>query len=85
MVAGKRVSPEKTARIRVYIEDTANPLTNAAIANLMGVSTWTIERLRLNFELYDASYPPTSVKLGRPTTLTEAQQAARHLISVIRM
>jgi hypothetical protein len=78
MVAGKRVSPEKTARIRAYIEDTTNPLTNAAIANLMGVSTRTIERLRLNFELYDGPYPPTSVKLGRPTTLTEAQQAVIH-------
>jgi len=78
MVAGKRVSPQDTARIRAYIEDTANPLTNAEIANLIGVSTRTIERLRLNFEQYDAPYPPPSAKLGRPTTLTEAQQVVSY-------
>ena len=75
MVAGKRVSPQDTARIRAYIDDTANPRSNREIGLLMGVSTRTIERLRLNFELFDAPYPPPSAKLGRPATLSEAQQA----------
>jgi hypothetical protein len=75
MVAGKRVCPQDTARIRAYIEDTANPRSNREIALLMGVSARTIERLRLNFQLFDAPYPPLSVKIGRPTTLNEAQQA----------
>ena len=75
MVAGKRVSPQDTARIRAYLEDTANPRSNREIANLMGVATRTIERLRLNFELFDAPYPPPSAKVGRPCNLNEAQQA----------
>lgn len=74
MVAGKRIAPADTARIRAYIEDAENPRTNGDIATLMGVSKRTVERLRLNFELFDAPYPPPSVKLGRPTILTEAQQ-----------
>jgi transposase len=79
MVAGKRVSSQDTARIRAYTEDTTNPLNNREIADLMGVSTWTIEHLRQNFEQYDAPYPHASAELGRPTTLSEAQQAVRHL------
>jgi hypothetical protein len=63
MVAGKRVSPQHTARIRACIEDTTNPRSNAEIANLIGVSARTIERLRLNFELFDAPYPPPRGKL----------------------
>lgn len=77
MVAGKRVSPQDCARIRAYIDDTTNPRSNAEIANLMGVSTRTIERLRLNFELFDAPYPPRTAKVGRPMNLNEAQQAVR--------
>jgi len=79
MVAGKRVSPQDTARIRAYIEDTANPRSNREIALLIGVSTRTIERLRLNFELFDAPYPPPSAKIGRPMNLNEAQQAVSRL------
>jgi hypothetical protein len=82
MVAGKRVSPQDTARIRAYIDDTANPRSNREIGLLMGVSTRTIERLRLNFELFDAPYPPPSAKLGRPATLSEAQQAVRYRFHV---
>lgn len=74
MVAGRRVGHRETARIRAYLEDTTNPLGIGQIAEIMGVSRRTIERLRLNFELFDAPYPPTTVKLGRPPTLTEEQQ-----------
>jgi hypothetical protein len=31
----------------------------------------------LNFELFDAPYPSPSAKLGRPSTLSEAQQAVQ--------
>jgi len=78
MVAGKRLSPQDTARIRAYLNDTAHPRTGTEIANLIGVSTRTIERLRLNFDLFDAPYPPPSARLGRPPTLNAAQQAVRH-------
>lgn len=83
MVAGKRLSPQDTTRIRAYLNDTVHPRTSGEIATIIGVSTRTIERLKLNFDLFNAPYPPVTVRLGRPPTLTEAQQAVRHLHLVV--
>jgi transposase len=74
MTPGKRVSVQDTARIRSYLEDTEHPLSVGAIADLMGLSRRTIERLKLNFELFNAPYPPPSARVGRPPILTGDQQ-----------
>jgi hypothetical protein len=71
MAPGKRVPPTDTARIRSYLQDSHSI---ASIASLMNLSRRTIERLKLNFELFDAPYPPPSAKVGRPPILTEEQQ-----------
>jgi hypothetical protein len=81
MPPGKRVSVRDTARIRSYLEDTETPLSVGAIADLMGPSRRTIERLKLNFELFNAPYPPPSAKVGRPPILTDDQQGVSFLLS----
>jgi hypothetical protein len=63
-----------TARIRSYLDDTKSPLSVGAIADFMSLSKRTIERLKLNFELFNAPYPLPSAKVGRPPILTEDQQ-----------
>ena len=83
MAPGKRVSPQDTTRIRAYLEDTHAPLSVGVIAGLMGVSKRTIERLKLNFELFDAPYPPPSARVGRPPILTEDQQGVSYFSFIL--
>jgi hypothetical protein len=73
MPAGKRIEPHEAAIIRRYLEETS--LTTQAIANKMPpLSKRTIDRLRLNFELFDAPYPPPCAIIGRPKKLTYEQE-----------
>jgi hypothetical protein len=73
MLAGKHVKPHEAAIIRRYLEETS--LSIQAIANKMPpLLRRTIDRLRLNFELFDAPYPPPCVIIGRLKKLTYEQE-----------
>jgi len=73
MPAGKLVEPHEAAMIRRYLRE--NSLSTQAIANKTPpLSRRTIDRLRLNFQLFDAPYPPLCVTIGRPKKLTYEQE-----------
>lgn len=47
--------------------------TNSAIASTLGHSVRTVQRIRMNLDLFNAPYAPRSVAIGRRRVLTDAQ------------
>lgn len=66
-----RADPHVTELARQYLEHTDE--APAAIALQLGVTKRTIERWRLNFEVYGTAYPPDYGHRGRPRALTTEQ------------
>ena len=71
-LTGSRLPLQTCSTIQALLKDTE--LSSASIANRTGVSKRTIERMRLSYELFDAPYPPSSGRNGRPRALTIEQE-----------
>lgn len=63
-----RADPHVTELVRFYLEETNNSCFT--IASRLGFSKRTIERWRLNFEVYGEAYPPDFATRGRLKALT---------------
>lgn len=66
-----RADPYVTELARFYLEETDDSCFT--IASRLGFSKKTIERWRLNFEVYGEAYPPDFATRGRPKALTYEQ------------
>jgi hypothetical protein len=73
MARGKKVEPHVASLIKIYLD--AGRLSCVQIAKELGLSSMTIYRIRLNYDLYNAPYPPSVAKKGRPQAFTPEQQA----------
>jgi transposase len=73
MSRGKKLEPHVASLIRIYLD--AGRLSCVQIAKELGLSSMTIYRIRLNYDLYNAPYPPSFKTKGRPQAFTPEQQA----------
>jgi hypothetical protein len=73
MARGKKVEPHVASLIKIYLD--AGRLSCVQIAKELGLSSMTIYRIRLNYDLYNAPYPLSVAKKGRPQAFTPEQQA----------
>jgi hypothetical protein len=72
MTRGRRVEGHVGTLIRTYLD--AGRLSCTQIARELGLSHMTVYRIRLNYDLFNAPYPPKCVVTGRPQAFTHAQQ-----------
>ncbi|KAF2839596.1 hypothetical protein M501DRAFT_1003031 [Patellaria atrata CBS 101060] len=75
---GRRLPESVIQRIKARFDDN-QPVP--AIALALNISKTTIYKLKLSFDIFGAPYAPTSVKNGRPRSLTEHQERVRRLRS----
>jgi transposase len=68
---GNQLPPHICQMMKALLDDGLSP---ARVCGRVGVSKKTVERIRLNYELFGAPYPPPAVALGRPRALTYAQE-----------
>jgi transposase len=79
MARGKKVEPHVASLIKIFLD--AGRLSCVQIAKELGLSAMTIYRIRLNYDLYNAPYPPSFATKGRPQAFTPEQQAVS-LVSI---
>jgi transposase len=72
MARGKKVEPHVASLIRIYLD--AGRLSCAQIAKELQLSHMTVYRIRLNYDLYNAPYPPSFATKGRPQAFTPEQR-----------
>ena len=77
MARGKKVEPHVASLIRIYLG--AGRLSCTQIANELDLAAMTIYRIRFNFDLYNAPYPPSFAKKGRPQAFSPEQQGVSEM------
>jgi len=66
-----RLPDDVIHRIQIHLESGESP---AEIYKATKVSKRTIERIRLNLDLFGQPYTPSTIVLGRPRALLPAQE-----------
>jgi hypothetical protein len=68
---GHRLQPTV---LEAVVDRIAARESDRAISRATGASRTTITKLRLSLEYWGVPYPPRCVRLGRPSTLRQAQR-----------
>jgi DNA invertase Pin-like site-specific DNA recombinase len=79
---GKRLPDEVIQRICLRIEAHEPPV---AIAKAVGVANQTVYRIIDNLIIWGTPYAPPTVHLGRPRTLTAAQELVMYGIMMLSL
>jgi hypothetical protein len=77
MARGKKVEPHVAFLIKIWLD--AGRLSCVQIAKELDLAPINIYRIKLNFDLYNAPYPPSIWTKGRPQAFTPEQQAVSGL------